>query len=108
MLAAFETLAERPKHGKLFAVLGPMAELGSLAVESHQRVGRRAAEVFDAVAVLDSELGSVLADAAGAHLVPDREAAVMWVKNNARRGDSVLVKGSHRSGLDEVVKELTK
>jgi UDP-N-acetylmuramoyl-tripeptide--D-alanyl-D-alanine ligase len=108
MLAAFETLAERPKHGKLFAVLGPMAELGSLAVESHQRVGRRAAEVFDAIAVLDSELGRVLADAAGAHLVPDREAAVMWVKNNARRGDSVLVKGSHSSGLDEVVKELTR
>jgi UDP-N-acetylmuramoyl-tripeptide--D-alanyl-D-alanine ligase len=108
MLAAFETLAERPKHGKLFAVLGPMAELGALAVESHQRVGRRAAEVFDAVAVLESELGSVLADAAGAHLVPDREAAVMWVKNNARRGDSVLVKGSHSAGLDEVVKELTK
>jgi UDP-N-acetylmuramoyl-tripeptide--D-alanyl-D-alanine ligase len=108
MLAAFETLAERPKHGKLFAVLGPMAELGSLAVESHQRVGRRAAEVFDAIAVLDSELGRVLADAAGAHLVPDREAAVMWVKNNARRGDSVLVKGSHSSGLEEVVKELTR
>jgi len=108
MLAAFETLAERPRHGRLFAVLGPMAELGALAVESHQRVGRRAAEVFDAVAVLDSELGSVLADAAGAHLVPDREAAVMWVKNNARRGDSVLVKGSHSAGLEEVVKELTR
>ena len=108
MLAAFETLVERPRHGKLFAVLGQMGELGSLAVESHQRIGRRAAEVFDAVAVLDSELGSVLADAAGAHLVPDREAAVMWVKNNARRGDSVLVKGSHSAGLEEVVKELTK
>jgi UDP-N-acetylmuramoyl-tripeptide--D-alanyl-D-alanine ligase len=108
MLAAFETIAERPRHGRLFAVLGHMAELGSLAVDSHQRVGRRAAEVFDAVAVLDSELGSVLADAAGAHLVPDREAAVMWVQNNARRGDSVLVKGSHSAGLEEVVKELTK
>jgi UDP-N-acetylmuramoyl-tripeptide--D-alanyl-D-alanine ligase len=108
MLAAFETMAERPRHGRLLAVLGHMGELGSLAVESHQRVGRRAAEVFDAVAVVDSELGSVLADAAGAHLAPDREAAVMWVKNNARRGDSVLVKGSHSAGLDEVVKELTK
>jgi UDP-N-acetylmuramoyl-tripeptide--D-alanyl-D-alanine ligase len=108
MLAAFETLAERPRHGRLLAVLGHMGELGSLAVESHERVGRRAAEVFDAVAVLDSELGSVLADAAGAYLVPDREAAVMWVQNNARRGDSVLVKGSHSAGLDEVVKELTK
>src|SRR6266851_3681960 len=108
MLAAFETLAERPRKGRLFAVLGAMGELGSLAVESHRRVGRRAAEVFDAVAVLDSELGRVLADASDAHLVPDKEAAVTWVKNSARRGDRVLIKASNSAGLDEVVKELTK
>jgi UDP-N-acetylmuramoyl-tripeptide--D-alanyl-D-alanine ligase len=108
MLAAFETLAERPKKGRLLAVLGAMGELGSLAVESHRRVGRRAAEIFDAVAVLDSELGRVLADASDAHLVPDKEAAVTWVKNSARRGDRVLIKASHSAGLDEVVKELTK
>ena len=108
MLAAFETLAESARAGRLLAVLGAMGELGSLAVESHRRVGRRAAEVFDAVAVLDSELGRVLADAAGAHLVPDKDAAVTWVKNTARRGDRVLIKASHSAGLDEVVKELTK
>jgi len=108
MLAAFETLAERPRKGRLLAVLGAMGELGSLAVESHRRVGRRAAEVFDAVAVLDSELGRVLAGASDAHLVPDKEAAVTWVKNSARRGDRVLIKASHSAGLDEVVKELTK
>jgi len=108
MLAAFETLAERPRAGRLIAVLGAMGELGSLADESHRRVGRRAAEVFDSVAVLDSEWGRVLADAAGAHLLPDRESAVTWVQNNARRGDRVLVKASHSAGLDEVVKALTK
>jgi len=108
MLAAFETLAERPRKGRLLAVLGAMGELGSLAVESHRRVGRRAAEVFDAFAVLDSELGRVLAGASDAHLVPDKEAAVTWVKNSARRGDRVLIKASHSAGLDEVVKELTK
>ena len=32
----------------------------------------------------------------------------MWVKNNARKGDRVLVKASHSAGLEEVVKELTK
>jgi len=106
MLAAFEALAERPRQGRLLALLGAMGELGPLAGESHRRVGRRAAEVFDAVAVLDSDLGRVLADASGAHLVPDRESAVMWVKNNARHGDRVLVKGSHSAGLDQVVKEL--
>jgi UDP-N-acetylmuramoyl-tripeptide--D-alanyl-D-alanine ligase len=108
MLAAFETMAERPRQGRLLAVLGAMGELGSLAQESHQRVGRRAAEVFDAVAVLDSELGRVLADASDAHLVPDRDAAVVWVKNNARRGDQVLVKASRSAGLEAVVRELTR
>ncbi|OLD51039.1 MAG: hypothetical protein AUI42_00390 [Actinobacteria bacterium 13_1_40CM_2_65_8] len=108
MLAAFDTLAEQPRQGRLLAVLGAMGELGGLAQESHQRVGRRAAEVFDAVAVLDSELGRVLAHSSGGHLLSDREAAVIWVKNNARRGDRVLVKASHSAGLEEVVKELTK
>jgi len=108
MLAAFETMSARPREGRLLAVLGPMAELGVLADESHRRVGRRAAEVFDAVAVLDSDLGRVLAEASDAHLLPDRDSAVIWVKNNARRGDRVLVKASHSAGLDEVVKELTR
>jgi UDP-N-acetylmuramyl pentapeptide synthase len=40
--------------------------------------------------------------------VPDKEAAVIWVKNSAHRGDRVLIKASHSAGLDEVVKELTK
>jgi UDP-N-acetylmuramoyl-tripeptide--D-alanyl-D-alanine ligase len=108
MLAAFDTLAERPRQGRLLALLGAMGELGALADESHRRVGRRAAEVFDAVAVLDSEWGRVLADVSGAHLVPDRESAVMWVQNNAKRGDRVLVKASHSAGLEDVVKQLTK
>ena len=108
MLAAFETIAERPRQGRLLAVLGAMGELGALADESHRRVGRRAAEVFDAVAVLDSEWGRVLAEASDAHLVPDRESAVMWVQNMAKRGDRVLVKASHSAGLEEVVKALTK
>ena len=108
MLAAFEALAERPRRGRLLALLGQMSELGALADESHRRLGKRAAEVFDAVAVVDTDLGRVLAEAAGAHVVPDKEAAAVWVRNNARRGDVVLVKASHGIRLDEVVKELTR
>jgi UDP-N-acetylmuramoyl-tripeptide--D-alanyl-D-alanine ligase len=108
MLAAFEALAESPRRGRLLAVLGQMAELGSVSEESHRRVGRRAAEVFDAVCVVDGERARVLAEAAGAELVPDRPAAVEWVRRNAREGDRVLVKASHGVGLDVVVRELTK
>jgi UDP-N-acetylmuramoyl-tripeptide--D-alanyl-D-alanine ligase len=108
MLAAFEALAETPRRGRLLAVLGQMAELGVFSEESHRRVGSRAAEVFDAVCVLDGERARVLAESAGAELVSSRPAARDWVRRNAREGDRVLIKGSHSTHLDEVVRELTE
>jgi UDP-N-acetylmuramyl pentapeptide synthase len=84
-----------------------MGELGVLSEESHRRVGLRAAEVFDAVCVVDGERARLLAESARAELVADRPAAVEWVRRNAREGDRVLVKASHGVGLDQVVKELT-
>jgi UDP-N-acetylmuramyl pentapeptide synthase len=57
--------------------------------------------------VVESALGQILAEAAGAELVPDRAAAVRWVRRNARPGDRVLIKASHGVHLDEVVRELT-
>jgi UDP-N-acetylmuramoyl-tripeptide--D-alanyl-D-alanine ligase len=107
MLAAFDVLAEHPHRGKRLAVLGHMGELGPLAEELHVRVGRRAAEVFDRIAVVDSPLGRILAEAAGAEVVPDNAAAVEWVRAHAADGDVVLVKGSHSRHLEEVVEELT-
>jgi UDP-N-acetylmuramoyl-tripeptide--D-alanyl-D-alanine ligase len=108
MLAAFAAMAQRPKRARLLAVLGEMRELGPLAEESHRVVGQRAAEVFDAVCVVDGAHARVLAQAARADIVADRAAAVDWVRKNARVGDRVLVKGSHGVGLDQVVKELTR
>jgi UDP-N-acetylmuramoyl-tripeptide--D-alanyl-D-alanine ligase len=107
MLAAFDALSERPRHGRLLAVLGRMGELGAAAEESHRMVGRRAAEVFDLVCVVEGEDAGVMAEAAHAELVADREAAVEWVRKMARQGDMVLVKASHGVRLDEVVRELT-
>lgn len=108
MLAAFEAMSESPRRGRLLAVLGQMAELGEFSEESHRRVGSRAAEVFDAVCVLDGERARVLAESAGAELVESRPAARDWVRRNAREGDRVLIKGSHSTHLDEVVRELTE
>jgi UDP-N-acetylmuramoyl-tripeptide--D-alanyl-D-alanine ligase len=107
MLAAFEALQGSPHKGRLLAVLGEMRELGELAEESHRNVGQRAAETFDAVCVMESDLGRILAAPAKAEVVPDRAAAVEWVRRNARPGDRVLVKASHGVHLEEVVKELT-
>lgn len=108
MLAAFEALQGSPRRGRLLGVLGEMRELGGLAEESHRKVGERAAETFYAVCVIESDLGRILAESAGAELVPDRGAAVDWVRRNAHPGDRVLVKASHGVHLDEVVQELTR
>ena len=106
MLAAFETLAERSREGRLLALLGEMRELGPLAPEAHERVGRRARDLFDRVAVVDVGEGRRLAEAAAAELVPDLEAGAAWVREAARPGDVVLVKASHGVALHEVVAQL--
>ena len=108
MLAAFAAVSDRPKSGRLLAVLGEMRELGGLAEESHRVVGLHAAKVFDALCVIDGERARILAEAAGAEIVPNRAEAVLWVRRNAQEGDRVLIKGSHGIRLDEIVKELTR
>ena len=107
MLAAFEAVREMPREGRLLAVLGHMGELGTAAEPAHRRVGLEAKSSFDRVAVVESPLGRILAEAAAAEVVPDNKAAVAWVRTHARAGDVVLVKGSHSRRLEEVVAELT-
>ena len=75
--------------------------------EAHRRVGLRAAEIFDAICVVQGDHARMLAEASGAELVPDRAAAAEWVRRTAAPGDRVLVKASHGVRLDELVKELT-
>ena len=108
MLAAFAAVKEMPREGRLLAVLGHMGELGDTASKAHVLVGGAAKVAFDAVAVVDTPLGRVLAEAAGAEVVPDNTAAVRWIRSHARAGDVVLVKASHSRRLDEVVAELMK
>ena len=107
MLAAFETVAAGPRRGRLLAVLGEMRELGVLADEEHRRVGERARQMLDKVIVVQGEHARLMAEAAGAQVVPDRTAAAEWVRSNAQPGDRVLIKGSHGVRLDELVRELT-
>ncbi len=106
MLAAFEVCRERPRSGRLLAVLGEMRELGPAAPVAHQLVGRQAGAIFDRVAVVDTGHGRQLAEAAGGELLPDRVAAARWVRDVALAGDVVLIKGSHGVALHEVVQDL--
>ncbi|TMC52062.1 MAG: UDP-N-acetylmuramoyl-tripeptide--D-alanyl-D-alanine ligase [Chloroflexi bacterium] len=107
MLAAFDTVAEGPRQGRLLAVLGEMRELGPMTAEAHRRIGVKAADVFDAFCVVDGDNARIMAEVGGGEVVPDRAAAADWVRRNASPGDRVLIKGSHGVRLDELVNELT-
>ncbi len=108
MLAAFELLADRPRSGRLLALLGEMRELGALAPAAHESIGRRARDVFACIGVVDTGHGRLLAEAARAELLPDLPAAVKWVKAQARPGDVLLVKASHGVGLHQIVQTLLR
>jgi len=105
MAAAFAVAAERPARRRL-AVLGEMRELGAIAEAEHERIGRLAAETFDAVAVMDGGHATKLAAVAGAEPLRDLAEAEAWVREHAGDGDLVLVKGSRGVRLERLVEAL--
>ena len=109
MLAALDLLAELP--GRRLALLGDMRELGALSDESHERVGRRVAEVVDALYTV-GDLARGIGDAARAAGLRDiehaasKEEATEALAERLRPGDVLLVKGSRALALESVVDEL--
>ncbi len=105
MEAALRTVASMP--GRHVAVVGLMAELGSVAEEEHRRIGALARHLgFAAVIVVGDEPG--LAEAAGpvARRVSDVEEAEAVLSGYLRDGDVVLVKASHALGLEALALKL--
>lgn len=102
MLAALQALADLDVRGKKYAILGQMSELGAGAVDWHERIGRRAAEVkLDGIVTLGAladRIGraAVAAGLPAAHVinVETAEAAALHLKSNLQAGDAILVKGS--------------
>ncbi|MCS7089339.1 MAG: UDP-N-acetylmuramoyl-tripeptide--D-alanyl-D-alanine ligase [Verrucomicrobiota bacterium] len=107
--AALETFCALPCRGRRIAVLGEMAELGSYSEQAHREAGRWAAELGVAqLFVVGPSAGWIAAGARAAGLMrvmefaqlePLLEALRQW----ARPGDTLLLKGSRRAGLDRLL-----
>src|SRR5206468_1019194 len=98
MASALRTAIEMAAGRPVWAVLGPMAELGSVSAQAHRRIGRLAAALpFQRVVVVGD--AAPLADAAGAERVGDADAAAALVLREAPPDAVVLVKGSRSAGL---------
>jgi UDP-N-acetylmuramoyl-tripeptide--D-alanyl-D-alanine ligase len=105
--AALRSVAAMP--GRHIAVLGLMAELGSVEVAEHERIGRLAAELgFAAVVVVGDDPGIARGAGRIARTVTDAAGASRLVRGFLRDGDVVLVKASRAVGLEELALDLAE
>lgn len=114
MALALEALSEARGEGKAIAVLGDMLELGEFTVEAHRELGKKAAECsIDLLLAVGEEAPIVVESAIRQGLIRDRakvvethSEAVSILKETARRGDWILVKGSRGMAMEKVVQGL--
>ncbi|MDO8848548.1 MAG: UDP-N-acetylmuramoyl-tripeptide--D-alanyl-D-alanine ligase [Coriobacteriia bacterium] len=111
MQAAISALGDVPTRGRRIAVLGDMAELGSLTELAHFQLGEEIAGSSVDVLVTVGERGRRIAEGAlAAGMDPERvrpcgtaaEASEV-LDDLAEPGDTVLVKASRVMGLERVV-----
>ncbi len=110
-LAALNLLADL--DGRRIAVLGDMLELGDAEFQAHRVVGRRVAEVADALITVGRRARVIGREALGAglsgaqvHMVDDAPESVGLLEELIRPGDVILIKGSLGMRMDRIVTAL--
>lgn len=107
MRAALENLARA--DGRRIAVLGGMAELGVDSDRFHHEVARHAASAGVDLLIGVGDLAGAYGDGYVGSIehVASPQAAAYVVRQTAKPGDTVLVKGSRSVGLEKVAEVLT-
>lgn len=116
MRAAIDALAEYATKGARIAVLGDMAELGSLTELAHFRIGEQIARLPVDTLVTVGEKAKRIADGARAEGMPDEvirpcstpDEASEVLDDVLQPGDVVLVKASRVMGLERVVEGIVE
>ena len=111
---ALETLAEAKGTGRAIAVLGDMLELGSLTKEAHEQIGKRVSELSIDFLLAMGEEASVVVESAIRHGLPTEKAriveshseAISLLRQMIQNGDWILVKGSRKMAMEEIVEGL--
>jgi UDP-N-acetylmuramoyl-tripeptide--D-alanyl-D-alanine ligase len=114
MAAALRAARWIAKDAALIAVLGPMAELGPIADEEHERIGELATRLRVDRLVIVGEAARAIAVAAVREGVQpqdvasydDADRALADIRAHARPGDVVLFKASRVAGLERLAEAL--
>ena len=114
MAAALRSARWMARECRLIAVLGPMAELGPIASEEHERLGELAARIrVDRLITVGTDARAIAAAALREGVEPenvvsfeDPDDALADVRAHARAGDVVLFKASRVAGLERLAEAL--
>jgi UDP-N-acetylmuramoyl-tripeptide--D-alanyl-D-alanine ligase len=112
MRAALETLKDLPAERKV-AVLGDMLEIGKYTTEAHEQIGHLAGEIVDVLVTVGARAKFIVEGAkeigmkkSNIYSFDTAEEAIEPLKDHLKKGDLVLVKGSHAMELDKIVAEI--
>jgi UDP-N-acetylmuramoyl-tripeptide--D-alanyl-D-alanine ligase len=102
--------------GSLHVILGPMLELGDQTEEEHRRLGLELANIPAETVALVGEHSGIVMEAALSGGLPRERAkrfddpleALAFAMGRAKRGDLLLVKGSHSAGLAGIAREFQR
>jgi UDP-N-acetylmuramoyl-tripeptide--D-alanyl-D-alanine ligase len=113
MVAALDAFAAE-RAARRIAVLASMAELGSDAPAMHERVGAHAARSGVDLLLVGGDYAQSLAQGALASGLPRERIvrfegngdAAAWLREHAGPDDAVLLKGSRKYKMEEIIEEL--
>jgi UDP-N-acetylmuramoyl-tripeptide--D-alanyl-D-alanine ligase len=106
---AIKTLLELPSEGKRIVVLGDMRELGEKSPEYHRELGRfLKSSGVSVIALIGQEMSEAYDElgAERAKLFQDKGPLIDYIAGQVEKGDTVLVKGSRASKMEEIVEAL--
>ena len=113
MHAALDALRDLPAKRKV-AVLGDMLEIGKYTVEAHEQIGNFAGKFLDVLITVGARAKFIAETAKAAGMkntdilsFDTADNAKKFVRELIRKGDLVLIKGSHSMELNKVVEEVT-
>lgn len=114
-IKALDILGNLPCTGRRIAVLGDMLELGVIARQSHRNIGEYAYGKRINALIVKGDLGAEIAEGAlisgmdkkNVLLINDNKDISQYLKKFLHKGDVVLIKGSRRMAMEEIVEEIT-
>ena len=111
MSAALLTLAGLTCEGRRVAALGVMAELGELAESEHKALGLEIDKAGIDMLVTVGDLPALIAEDVGdgveVQSFENCDQAGLFLKEQLKSGDLLLVKGSRSAGMEKVIERLT-